>query len=335
MGTLLNGLIEASVKTETPEPTETLLARVLSTILAMDGLFPMWEGQEAMDLDGEPKEPEDERILGLQHALYELVQAQLANAHSAQVKKDKASKEMQTERLMIEMEKIKIKVEKEAIEKEKKVLKKFEEDMAKDEQKRVVTKKEIENFRAVLEKMMQEQLLMKKDVEEWMAAKAAKAAKSKNDKRKCKLDEELNKATNSHKGLKEEIPKIRKLKANLEKAMQGRDKAKAMARRETEQVKRLLAEVKMKYVQVKETLVMHQAKSQDSVAKMSQVKLELQCSVCKITSKSLLFQCNQGHLICQSCKEKFQACPQECGQLTFNRCSIAEKIITILNLAED
>ena len=70
------------------------------------------------------------------------------------------------------------------------------------------------------------------------------------------------------------------------------------------------------------------AKSKKS-AEMREVERELECPICMDVSQPPIYQCEEGHIICSSCKPLLKVCPHNCGKKYSEpaiRCRFAEKL---------
>ena len=64
-------------------------------------------------------------------------------------------------------------------------------------------------------------------------------------------------------------------------------------------------------------------------AEMREVERELECPVCMDVSRPPIYQCEEGHIICSSCKPLLKVCPHNCGKKYSEpaiRCRFAEKL---------
>ena len=64
-------------------------------------------------------------------------------------------------------------------------------------------------------------------------------------------------------------------------------------------------------------------------AEMREVERELECPVCMDVSRPPIYQCEEGHIICSSCKPLLKLCPHNCGKKYSEpaiRCRFAEKL---------
>ena len=71
------------------------------------------------------------------------------------------------------------------------------------------------------------------------------------------------------------------------------------------------------------------AKKKAKSAELREVERELECPVCMEVSRPPIYQCEEGHIICSSCKPLLKVCPHNCGQKYSEpaiRCRFAEKL---------
>ena len=71
------------------------------------------------------------------------------------------------------------------------------------------------------------------------------------------------------------------------------------------------------------------AKKKAKSAELREVERELECPVCIEVSRPPIYQCEEGHIICSSCKPLLKVCPHNCGQKYSEpaiRCRFAEKL---------
>ena len=64
-------------------------------------------------------------------------------------------------------------------------------------------------------------------------------------------------------------------------------------------------------------------------SEMREVERELECPVCMDVSRPPIYQCEEGHIICSSCKPLLKVCPHNCGKKYSEpaiRCRFAEKL---------
>ena len=74
---------------------------------------------------------------------------------------------------------------------------------------------------------------------------------------------------------------------------------------------------------------MKDAKKKAKSAELKEVERELECPVCMEVSRPPIYQCEEGHIICSSCKPLLKVCPHNCGQKYSEpaiRCRFAEKL---------
>ena len=70
-------------------------------------------------------------------------------------------------------------------------------------------------------------------------------------------------------------------------------------------------------------------KKKATSAEMREVERELECPVCMDVSRPPIYQCEEGHIICSSCKPLLKVCPHNCGKKYSEpaiRCRFAEKL---------
>ena len=70
-------------------------------------------------------------------------------------------------------------------------------------------------------------------------------------------------------------------------------------------------------------------KKNSKSAELREVERELECPVCMEVSRPPIYQCEEGHIICSSCKPLLKVCPHNCGQKYSEpaiRCRFAEKL---------
>ena len=74
---------------------------------------------------------------------------------------------------------------------------------------------------------------------------------------------------------------------------------------------------------------MKEAKKKARSAELKEIERELECPVCMEVSRPPIYQCEEGHIICSSCKPLLKVCPHNCGQKYSEpaiRCRFAEKL---------
>ena len=74
---------------------------------------------------------------------------------------------------------------------------------------------------------------------------------------------------------------------------------------------------------------MKDARKKAKSAELKEVERELECPVCMEVSRPPIYQCEEGHIICSSCKPLLKVCPHNCGQKYSEpaiRCRFAEKL---------
>ena len=62
---------------------------------------------------------------------------------------------------------------------------------------------------------------------------------------------------------------------------------------------------------------------------LKDIESELECPVCMEIARPPIYQCEEGHLICSSCKPLLTNCPHNCGKKYSEpaiRCRFAEKL---------
>ena len=83
---------------------------------------------------------------------------------------------------------------------------------------------------------------------------------------------------------------------------------------------------------------MHAPSSNEKSCKLSdiepseelrEIEAELECPVCMEMALPPIYQCEEGHIICSSCKPLLTNCPHNCGKKYSEpaiRCRFAEKL---------
>ena len=72
-----------------------------------------------------------------------------------------------------------------------------------------------------------------------------------------------------------------------------------------------------------------ETKKKAKTAELREVERELECPVCMDVSRPPIYQCEEGHIICSSCKPLLKVCPHNCGKQYSEpaiRCRFAEKL---------
>ena len=72
-----------------------------------------------------------------------------------------------------------------------------------------------------------------------------------------------------------------------------------------------------------------ETKKKSKSSEMREVERELECPVCMEVSQPPIYQCEEGHIICSSCKPLLKVCPHNCGKKYSEpaiRCRFAEKL---------
>jgi hypothetical protein len=72
-----------------------------------------------------------------------------------------------------------------------------------------------------------------------------------------------------------------------------------------------------------------ETKKKAKTAELREVERELEWPVCMDVSRPPIYQCEEGHIICSSCKPLLKVCPHNCGKQYSEpaiRCRFAEKL---------
>ena len=80
------------------------------------------------------------------------------------------------------------------------------------------------------------------------------------------------------------------------------------------------------YVQPKQRPLKRDVKKS---GELKELEAELECPVCMEVSRPPIYQCEEGHIICSTCKPLLKVCPHNCGQKYSEpaiRCRFAEKL---------
>lgn len=232
---------------------------------------------------------------------------------------------------------------------------KYEKDEAKKDHARMVAEDEREKAREENGTLKKENTKLRKDRAKGEDQKMAlKKEITELRRERAILEEAKNKEINSRilaekerQALNKENIELRRQKADMEVAKAKEEQARMIAEEKAAMCTKALVEMAMERSKAEAAVAksmralslytegskVKEGPKQEST--LTQVKLELECPVCKVISKSCLFQCSQGHLICGSCKEKCKTCPMKCGSQPTQRCRIAERMIAILDIAED
>ena len=67
---------------------------------------------------------------------------------------------------------------------------------------------------------------------------------------------------------------------------------------------------------------------EDLTEKLQNLRRTIECPVClSLPESTPIYQCENGHIICKSCRQSIETCPQCCKPLAYNRSLVAESFL--------